>query len=240
MPRQPLRSRAPRPRARPPSPALLLALAALLSGCVSLTARERARTIGEDKMEIGVGASTPLDDLALLPRVSLDVGVSDRADVGLRWDTLYFLLFRGQYQLLDSTRDPLDLSLHAGLGTGLFATVQGRLGASLGHRFGIFEPWLSLTHNSAAGLGGGDDDGDDGDDGDDIGGDDGDDDGDIGGDTIIDASDIPAAHFLQPAIGLRLHATEHLKLDLHANAVMPYSHPGRLIVLASLDVGVAF
>ncbi|MCB9529874.1 MAG: hypothetical protein H6701_16055 [Myxococcales bacterium] len=230
--------REPRPRARPPSPALLLGLAALLGGCVSLTARERARTIGEDTVEIGVGASTSVDDLALLPRVSLDVGVSDRAEVGVRWDTLYFILFRGQYQLLDSTRDALDLSLHAGLGTGLFATVQGRLGASIGHRVGIFEPWLSLTHNSATGLGDlVDDDDDDGDDDDDL---DGDDDGDIGGDTLIDASDIPAAHFLQPALGLRLHATEHLKFDVHANVLLPYSHPDRLIVLASLDVAVAF
>lgn len=204
------------PAPRAPRLTALLTLAALLGGCFSVAPRERARTLGKDNVELSGGAAIPVsaDGFGLLPHAGLGVGLAEHIDIGIRWEIPYFVLLRGQLQLLDSTRDPLDLSLHVGAGAGLLTSGQWRAGISVGHLFGAVEPWLGLTHSTVGFWGDGGSD--------------------------IDLSDLPATHMLQPTLGVRLHASERFKFDLHANALLPYTAPEHVAIVGGVDVGAVF
>lgn len=216
-------------------PLALLAAALLTPGCVSLTAPERARTIGADNTELHAVVAAPLDISSGTVRLGVDRGLSDTVDVGFAWEFPVLIALRAQFQLLDSDRDPLDLSLHVGGATTLFASGQLRAGLSIGERLGPVELYLTVLHNTARVLeisigGGGEIEPDCNPERDFV------DDASQSTDSLFNET----THFLLSTLGARFPLFSTVKLGLHATAATLYRAPEYTAVLGALDLSVAF
>ncbi|MBK8701611.1 MAG: hypothetical protein IPN29_19490 [Saprospiraceae bacterium] len=122
---------------------ILFALAAMifLTGCASLTGFQDGRTLGEQKVELGISLNVSqspdfidgeddddggLDDILVFPNFELTgkYGVTEKFDLGLRLNTNLNFSINGKYQLFGDQTSPAALAIGTEVGTfGIFYSL---------------------------------------------------------------------------------------------------------------------
>ena len=114
-----------------------LGLAVLLSGCMSYTTLQSAKTLEPGKVIVGGGGALPIagKDVAFYPELSARIGLFNHFDMGLKYSIPSLIFLDGKYQLIEQ---PFYLS--ADLGWSYFSYSE-----SIGSSKGTFTGWYPMV-----------------------------------------------------------------------------------------------
>jgi hypothetical protein len=115
---------------------IFLALAFLLSGCMSYTTLQSPKTLGPGKVILGGGAALPISDneVKVYPEINARIGLFNHFDIGAKYSAPSLFFFDGKYQIIEN---PFYLS--ADLGWSYFS-YDGSIAGSKG----TFTAWYPM------------------------------------------------------------------------------------------------